>query len=84
MELLTTLGIDWQLLLVQLLNFGILIVVLSVLLYRPVIRMIDDRRERIRKSMEDTKVIENQRRELEEFKADQLGNPAPTPRHVTG
>ena len=72
MELLTTLGIDWKLLLVQLLNFGILIVVLSVLVYRPILRLLDDRRERVRKSMEDAKAIENQRRELDEFRTEQL------------
>lgn len=72
MELLTTLGIDWKLLIVQLLNFGILIVVLSVLVYRPILQLIDDRRERVRKSMEDTKAIENQRREIDEFKLEQM------------
>lgn len=72
MELITTLGIDWKILLVQLLNFGILIVVLSVLIYRPVLRLIDDRRERVRKSIEDTKAIENQRREIDEFKLEQM------------
>jgi F-type H+-transporting ATPase subunit b len=72
MELLSTLGLDWKLLIVQLINFGILIVVLSVLVYRPLLRLIDDRRERIRKSMEDAKNIENTRREIEEFRADQL------------
>lgn len=72
MELLSTLGIDWKLLIVQLLNFGILVVVLSVLVYRPILRLLDDRRERVRKSMEDAKKIENQRRDLEEFKTDQM------------
>ncbi len=72
MELITTLGIDWKVLIVQLINFGILIVVLSVLVYRPILRLIDDRRERVRKSMEDTKAIENQRREIDEFKLEQM------------
>lgn len=72
MELLRTLGLDWKLLLVQLLNFGILIVVLSVLVYRPLLRLVDDRRERIRKSMEDAKAVENTRREMDEFRATEL------------
>ena len=72
MELITTLGLDWHLLLVQAINFGILVVVLSYLVYKPLLRLIDDRRERVRKSMEDTKAIENQRRELDEFKIDQM------------
>ncbi len=72
MELITTLGIDWKLLLVQLLNFGILIVVLSVLVYKPILRLLDDRRARVKKSMDDTKAIENQKRELDEFKTEQM------------
>ncbi len=72
MELITTLGIDWKLFIVQLINFVILIGVLTFLVYRPILRLLDDRRERIRKSMEDTKAIENQRRELDEFKLEQM------------
>ncbi len=72
MELLTTLGIDWKVMLAQLINFVILIVVLSYFVYRPILRLIDDRRERVRKSMEDAKAIENQKRELDQFKTEQL------------
>lgn len=72
MELLNTLGVNWKMLIAQLVNFGILIVVLSYFVYRPVLRLIDERRERVRKSMEDTKAIENQRREIEQFKNEQM------------
>ncbi len=72
MELLTTLGIDWQVMLAQAINFGILIVALSYLLYKPVLRLLDDRRERIRKSMEDAKHIENQKRELDTLKQERI------------
>lgn len=72
MELIAKLGIDWQVLVAQLINFGILIVALSYFVYRPVIRLLDDRRERIRKSMEDAKQIENQRREIDQFRAQQM------------
>jgi F-type H+-transporting ATPase subunit b len=72
MELLNTLGINWQLLVAQLLNFLVLIVALTYFVYKPILRLIDDRRERIRKAMEDAKAIENQKRELDIFKAEQL------------
>lgn len=72
MELLTTLGVNWQQLVAQLINFGVLLAVLTYFVYKPVLRVIDDRRERIKKSMEDAKSIENQRRELDEFKVEQM------------
>lgn len=72
MELLAKLGIDWQLLIAQLINFGILLAGLTFLVYRPVLRVIDERRERVRKSMEDAKRIENQKKELDEFRVEQM------------
>lgn len=72
MELFTKLGIDWQLLIAQLINFGLLIVALSYLVYRPIIRLLDDRRERIRKSMEEAKQIEHQKREMDALRLEQL------------
>lgn len=72
MELLSKLGINMGMFIAQLVNFTILIVVLSVFVYKPIIRLLDDRRERIRKSMEDAKAIENQKRELDEFRTEQM------------
>jgi F-type H+-transporting ATPase subunit b len=72
MELLTKLGIDWRLLIAQFINFAILLSILTYFVYRPVLRLLDDRRERIRTSMEDAKNIEKQRRELDEFKIEQM------------
>jgi F-type H+-transporting ATPase subunit b len=40
-------GISWKLLLIQAVNFGVLLVVLSYLLYKPILRIIDERREKI-------------------------------------
>ncbi len=72
MELLTKLGIDLPLMIAQLINFAILIVALSIFVYKPVLRVLDDRRERVRKSMEDAKAIENQKREIDEFRTEQF------------
>lgn len=46
-ELFAAFGINWKLLLVQALNFGVLLLVLWYFLYRPVLKLIDDRREKI-------------------------------------
>ena len=40
-------GLDWHLLLVQAVNFGVLLAVLTYFLYRPILKIIDDRREKI-------------------------------------
>ncbi len=46
-ELFAAFGLDIRLLLIQALNFGILLFVLWRFLYGPVLKMIDDRREKI-------------------------------------
>ncbi len=66
MEIIQTLGIDVTLLLAQMLNFGILVAVLAFLVYKPLLKLIDDRRESIRKSMEDADKISRQREEMDQ------------------
>lgn len=46
-ELFETFGVNWKLLLIQAVNFGLLLVILWYFLYRPVLHMIDARREKI-------------------------------------
>lgn len=46
-ELLSQLGIDWKLLLAQGVNFLILLVVLTKFVYRPLMKMVEERRKRI-------------------------------------
>ncbi len=64
MELLTKLGINWQLLIAQIVNFVIVMGVLGYFLYRPILNLLDSRTERIRKAMEEAKRIENQAQEM--------------------
>ncbi len=46
-QLFTAFGIDWRLLIIQGVNFGLLLFVLSRYLYKPMMKMIDERREKI-------------------------------------
>lgn len=46
-ELFAAFGLDWKLLMIQALNFAILLAVLWKFLYTPVLKMIDERREKI-------------------------------------
>lgn len=53
MELLGKLGIDGKLLLAQIVNFFILLYVLRRFAYKPVLRLLDERREKIEKGIKD-------------------------------
>jgi len=65
-------GIDWQVLLAQLINFGILFGLLFFLLYKPMRRMLDERTAKIRESMEQTEQIKEQMARTEEQVREQL------------
>lgn len=65
MQLLTTLGIDWKMLVAQLINFAVLLIVLSYFVYKPILRVIDQRRDRVKKSMDDAKHIEERVKKME-------------------
>jgi len=61
-----SLGLDVKLLLAQVVNFTILLVVLSKLLYKPLIKMIDERNKKISDSLENSKKIEEMLKQIEE------------------
>ena len=60
MEALDTLGINLPGLIAQLVNFTLLLIVLYLIAYKPVLRMLDQRSERIRQSMEQAEEIRRQ------------------------
>jgi len=72
MELLTKLGINWELLIAQIVNFLIVVGVLGFFLYKPILNLLDARTEKIRKSMEDAKRLENQAKELDALRQEEL------------
>ncbi len=51
--LLDAFGIDWKLLIAQAVNFGILIVALYFLLYKPVLKVLEERQQLVAKGVED-------------------------------
>lgn len=52
-SLLDAFGIDWKLLVAQLVNFGVLFVALTYLLYKPVLKTLDERKAKIAQGVED-------------------------------
>jgi F-type H+-transporting ATPase subunit b len=57
-ELFTTLGIDWKLLLAQGFNFAVVLMVLTRFVYRPLVAMMDERRNKIEKGLQDAAAAE--------------------------
>lgn len=62
-----TFGIDWHLLIIQAVNFGLLLVALSYFLYKPILRIIDERREKV---AEGVRLAESASRTLAEAKVE--------------
>ena len=65
-EALHVFGINWKLLLSQAVNFGIVLLVLTFVLYKPLLRTLDERREKIKKGVEDARAAEAARATAEE------------------
>jgi F-type H+-transporting ATPase subunit b len=61
-----SLGLDWKLLLAQMVNFGLLFVVLKKVLYKPLMKAIDDRNKKIEDSITNSKKIEERLKKVEE------------------
>ena len=72
MELLTKLGINWQLLVAQIVNFLILLVILTKFVYTPFLNLLDQRATRIRKAMDDAKKLEEETVRMEVKRREQL------------
>jgi len=64
-ELFTNLGIDWKLLIAQIINFAILFWLLRRFAYKPILGMLEKRRTTIEKGMQDAKTIEERLAALE-------------------
>jgi len=47
----TDIGINLPVLIAQTVNFVVLLIILRLVLYKPVLRMLDERRERIREGL---------------------------------
>lgn len=47
------LGINFKLIIAQIINFSLLLIILNYLLYKPVVKMLSERKEKIRKGLED-------------------------------
>jgi F-type H+-transporting ATPase subunit b len=51
-ELLYSLGINWSVMVAQIVNFAILLAILGKFVYKPVLKMLDERKEGVAKALE--------------------------------
>ncbi len=58
MELLQSLGVDWKLLLAQLINFAILLAVLYKFLYKPLLKVMEERSKKIEDGLKNAEAAE--------------------------
>ncbi len=66
------LGLDIKLLAVQIINFGLLVFILSKFVYKPIIKLLDERKKKVQESMDNTLKIEERLSKLEEKEKDIL------------
>src|SRR3989338_6136299 len=75
-ELFAAFGINWKLLIIQGLNFGLLLTELTYLLYKPVLKLIDDRREKIAEGVRTAEAAERRLAEAKEEGDQMVGTAA--------
>ena len=73
MELISKLGIDWKLLLAQIINFAILAFVLYKFVFKTVLDTLENRSKAIEKGMHDAKAAEEKLREIEVLRDKRMG-----------
>lgn len=73
-SILTTLGINWKLLIAQVINFGIIFFVLWKYAFTPVAKKLQERTDRIEKSVHDAGRIEHEKQEFEVWKNEAMKN----------
>ncbi|MEK7545205.1 MAG: F0F1 ATP synthase subunit B [Patescibacteria group bacterium] len=72
MELITKLGIDWKILIAQIVNFTILLLVLRAFVYRPLLELLEKRRDMVTKSVEDAKNAEELLTDIEKTRLEAM------------
>jgi F-type H+-transporting ATPase subunit b len=67
-ELIHNLGIDWKVLIAQVVNFTILLLLLRKFAYGPILRVLRERREKIESAIERARTVDQKMAEIEQLK----------------
>lgn len=65
-SLFTNLGIDWKIIIAQIINFFILFFVFKKFFYRPILKILEERRQKIKESLKNAERIEEELRDIKE------------------
>jgi F-type H+-transporting ATPase subunit b len=65
-------GIDWRLLVIDTINFGLLLLILWYFLYGPLMRLLEERRARVAQSMHDADEATQRLQEIKDSRSDLL------------
>ena len=60
-----SLGIQWQLLVIQLINFGIILILLGKFAYKPILNMLDERAVKIKEGLEQSEQAEKRAADID-------------------
>jgi F-type H+-transporting ATPase subunit b len=64
-QLFSQLGIDWRLLISQAVNFLLLLIILRIFLYKPLLKLMHDRRDKIKTGLEKAKMADERLHEID-------------------
>lgn len=67
-EFITHFGIDWKLFLAQIVNFSVILIVLRKFAYKPILKVLSDRREKIEQGIEMALSAEKNLKESDEMR----------------
>lgn len=73
-QIIEAFGIDVRLIVIQLVNFGILMVALGYFLYKPVLRLLDERQQKIAQGIQDAEAAALAKASAEEEKRTVVGS----------
>ena len=65
MEILNEFGVDWKLLIAQIINFLLLLFILKKILYKPILAMLEERKNKIADAMKNAEDIEKKLEKIE-------------------
>lgn len=75
-QLFAAFGIDWKVLLAQSVNFGVLLVGLTYFLYKPILKLLEERQKIIAKGVKDAEEAGKKAQEIEAKKGEILAQAA--------
>lgn len=67
-------GIDWKVLIAQVINFAILLFLLQKFAYRPILKVLNERREKIEDAIERSKTVDQKMAKIEALKQEVLSD----------